>query len=161
MRRVTGFASAVDDRYFEDYVPGVSVRLGSEQVSEEEEVLRFAREFDPQLIHTDPEAAEDGPFGGLIASGWHTTALMMRVFATSFLNEAACLASPGVDELRWLRPVRPGDVLTVQFTILDARLSRSKPDRGIVRTQIEMFNQREEPVLSMIVINILRRRRAE
>lgn len=139
---------------------GVSVRLGSEQVSEEE-VLRFAREFDPQLIHADPEAAEDGPFGGLIASGWHTTALMMRVFATSFLNEAASLASPGVDELRWLRPVRPGDVLTVQFTILDARLSRSKPDRGIVRAQIEMFNQREEPVLSMIAINILRRRRAE
>jgi acyl dehydratase len=157
---VTAFASSVEDRYFEDYVPGVSVRLGSEQVTEED-VLRFAREFDPQLIHADPEAAAEGPFGSLIASGWHTTALMMRVFATSFLNQAASLASPGVDELRWLLPVRPGDALTVQFTILDARPSRSKPDRGIVRTQIEMFNQHEAPVLSMIAINILRRRGPE
>lgn len=147
----------MEDRYFEDYLPGTQVRLGAEEVTEAD-ILRFAREFDPQSIHTDVEAAAAGPFGGLIASGWHTAAVMMRVFATSFLNQAASLASPGVDELRWLRPVRPGDVLSAQFTVLEARPSRSKPDRGIVRTRIEMINADDESVLTMIAMNIIRRR---
>jgi acyl dehydratase len=154
---VTDFERPVADRFFEDYVPGISVRYGAEAVTEAN-VLRFAREFDPQRIHTDPDAAASGPFGGLIASGWHTGALMMRVFATSYLNDAASLASPGVDELRWTRPVRPGDVLSVQLTVLDARASRSKPDRGIVRTNIEVFNQVDEPVMTMVATNMLRRR---
>ncbi|SDT13010.1 cytidine deaminase [Microlunatus soli] len=154
---MTGFDTAVEERYFEDYRPGTQVRLGAERVTEAD-VLRFAREFDPQSIHVDVERAAAGPFGGLIASGWHTAALMMRVFATSFLNEAASLASPGVDELRWLRPVRPGDILSARFTVLDARPSRSKPDRGVVRTRIEMINADDEPVLTMIAMNIIRRR---
>ena len=154
---MTAFSRSVEDRYFEDYTPGVTARYGAETVTEED-VLRFAREFDPQWIHVDADAAQAGPFGGLIASGWHTAAVMMRVLATSFLNQAASLASPGVDELRWIQPVRPGDVLSVQFTVLDARLSRSKPDRGVVRTRIEVFNQNDIPVLRMVAMNILRRR---
>jgi acyl dehydratase len=154
---MSDFERPLADRFFEDYTPGVSVRCGSEKVTEAD-VLRFAREFDPQTIHTDPEAAVDGPFGGLIASGWHTAALMMRIYATSFLNEAVSLASPGVDELRWTRPVRPGDVLSAQFTVLEARPSRTKPDRGIVRTRAEVFNQDDELVLSLVAMNLLRRR---
>ncbi|TCK63128.1 MaoC dehydratase-like protein [Curtobacterium sp. PhB136] len=88
----------MSDRYFEDYTPGIDVTYGAEQVLESD-VLRFAREFDPQTIHTDPEAADGGPFGGLIASGWHTASLMMQIFATEILNDRASLASPGVDEL--------------------------------------------------------------
>ncbi|WP_349815171.1 MaoC/PaaZ C-terminal domain-containing protein [Curtobacterium sp. MCBD17_040] len=92
----------------------------------------------------------------MIASGWHTAALMMRVFATYFLNDAASRASPGVDELRWIRPVRPGDVLSARFEVLEARLSRSKPDRGIVRTRITTMNDRHEPVMTLIAMNMLR-----
>ncbi|MCZ2404749.1 MaoC family dehydratase [Paenarthrobacter sp. Z7-10] len=153
----SAFTVPVDDRFFDDYRPGISVRYGHELVTESD-VLRFAREFDPQTIHTDPSAAASGPFAGLIASGWHTTAIMMRVFATQFLNDAASLASPGVDELRWLRPVRPGDTLAVRFTIVSARVSTSKPDRGIVHTNVEMLNQDDEPVLTMTAMNMLRRR---
>lgn len=154
---MTSFARPVSERYFEDYEPGIDVTYGAERV-DEADVLRFAKEFDPQFIHVDPEAAAAGPFGGLIASGWHTAAIMMRVFATSFLNDAASLASPGVDELRWLRPVRPGDVLSARFEILEARPSRSKPDRGIVTTRATVLNQDGEPVLSMVAKNLVRKR---
>lgn len=156
---VTEFQRAVHDRYFEDYAPGIDVRYGAIAV-DEADVLRFAREFDPQTIHTDPAAAADGPFGGLIASGWHTAALMMRVYATEYLNDAASLASPGVDELRWVRPVRPGDVLSVRFEVTDARRSRSKPDRGIVWTQVTVTNQHDEPVMTLRAMNLLKRRDA-
>ncbi|WP_066519861.1 MaoC family dehydratase [Curtobacterium ammoniigenes] len=149
------FQRPVDDRFFEDYVPGIDVQYGSEPVRQDD-LLRFATEFDPQMIHTDPARAVDGPFGGLIASGWHTAALMMRILATSFLNDAASLASPGVDELRWLRPVRPGDVLSARFEVLEARRSRSKPDRGILRTRITVTNDRDEPVMTLIAMNMLR-----
>jgi acyl dehydratase len=157
--RMTAFERDLADRYFEDYVPGIDVRYGAEQVSEAE-VLRFADAFDPQTIHTDVARAADGPFGGLIASGWHTAALMMRIFATWFLNERASLASPGVDELRWLRPVRPGDVLSARFEVLESRVSRSKPDRGIVRTRITVLDQRDSPVMTLVAMNMIRRRGA-
>ena len=94
---------------------------------DEAEVIAFARRFDPQPIHTDPAAAAAGPFGGLIASGWHTASLVMRVLVEHYLARRASLASPGIDELRWLQPVRPGDVLRVRTTVLEARRSRSKP----------------------------------
>lgn len=152
---MSDFQRPVDDRFFEDYVPGIDVQYGSEPVRQDD-LLRFATEFDPQMIHTDSVRAVDGPFGGLISSGWHTAALMMRIFATSFLNDAASLASPGVDELRWLRPVRPGDVLSARFEVLEARRSRSKPDRGIVRTRITVANDRDEPVMTLIAMNMLR-----
>ena len=149
------FNTPVEERYFEDYVPGSSYAFGSITVTEEE-ILRFAGAFDPQSIHTDPEAAEHGPFKGLIASGWHTASLMMRLYADHYVSKVASLASPGVDELRWTRPVRPGDSLSIRTTVRSARLSRSKPDRGLVHTDIEVFNQRGETVLTLSAMNFLR-----
>lgn len=147
----------MSERYFEDYVPGSTSSHGSIRVTEDE-VIDFGRRFDPQPMHTDPAVAVDGPFGGLIASGWHTCALMMRLFAEDFLSPVSSLGSPGVDELRWLRPVRPGDRLTMQATVEGARLSRSKPDRGIVRTRIELHNQTGDAVLRLIASNLIRTR---
>jgi acyl dehydratase len=123
---------------------------------DEAEVIEFARQFDPQPIHTDPEAARTGPFGGLIASGWHTVSLTMRVLVDNYLARGASLASPGVDELRWLQPVRPGDVLRVRATVVEARRSQSKPDRGLVRTKIEVLNQDERVVMSLTAMNLFR-----
>jgi acyl dehydratase len=154
------FSVPVEDRYFEDYRPGISCTCGNTVVTEEA-ILRFAREFDPQTMHIDVAAAQAGPFHGLIASGWHTGAMVMRITVEHFLNSAASLASPGVTELRWLKPVRPGDTLRVRFTILDARPSQSKPDRGLVRTNIEALNQTGEVVMSMTALNMIRRRPSE
>jgi acyl dehydratase len=141
------------DRYFDDYRAGTVEQLGPITVSEEE-ILEFARRYDPQPFHTDPEAARRSPYGGLIASGWHTSALMMRLFADHYLGESS-LGSPGVDELRWPAPVRPGDTLTLRVEILETRLSRSKPDRGIVRTRIELFNQHAVLALSATAVNLI------
>ena len=151
------FETPIDRRYFEDYRPGSVYHYGAITV-DEAEVIAFATRFDPQNIHVDPEAAARGPFGGLIASGWHTTAMMMRLFADNYLSRVASLASPGVDELRWTRPVRPGDTLSIRVTVLEANVSRSKPDRGVVRTLIEVLNQNDELVMSCKAINLLRRR---
>lgn len=151
------FASPVTDRWFEDYVPGAVHEFGSIRV-EEDEVIAFAKRYDPQDFHTDPQAAKDTQFGGLIASGWQTCGLMMRLYAEHYLTKCASLASPGVDELRWLRPVRPGDDLSVRVTVMDAVPSRSKPDRGVVTSFIEVLNQRAEVVLSMRALNMVARR---
>jgi acyl dehydratase len=151
------FAHAIGDRYFEDYVEGDVHNLGSIAV-EPDEVVGFAKRFDPQSMHTDPEAAKDGPFGGLIASGWHTAALMMRVYVDHYLTHVASLASPGIDELRWLKPVRPGDTLSVRATVLKAAASKSKPDRGAVTSFVEVFNQTNEAVMSIKAVNIIARR---
>ncbi|MDI3421535.1 MaoC family dehydratase [Streptomyces luteolus] len=151
------FAAPIDDRYFEDYVPGSTYTFGRITLTEEE-ILDFARRFDPQSIHTDPEAAEHGPFKGLIASGWHTSAVMMRLYADHFVSRHASLASPGVDELRWVQPVRPGDALAIRTTILDARVSRSKPDRGLVHTRVEVLDQRDEIVFTLTAMNLFLRR---
>jgi acyl dehydratase len=153
------FAHTIDDRYFDDYVEGDVHRFGSVAV-ETDEIVAFAKLYDPQSFHTDPEAAKDTQFGGLIASGWHTCGLMMRLYAEHYLTHVASLASPGLDELRWLKPVRPGDRLTVQVTVLKAAPSKSKPDRGAVTSFIEVFNQADEAVMSMKVVNIIARRPA-
>ena len=136
------------DRWFEDYVPGTVHDLGS-VVVDEQEVIAFARQFDPQPFHLDKERAEKSAFGGLIASGWHTACMAMRLIVDHYLSEVSSEGSPGIDELRWLRPVRPGEQLSVRATILDARLSRSRPERGIVRSQIETLNQDEEVVMHL------------
>ena len=136
------------DRWFEDYVPGAVHDLGS-VVVDEQEVIAFARQFDPQPFHLDKERAEQSTFGGLIASGWHTACMAMRLIVDHYLSEASSEGSPGIDELRWLRPVRPGDQLTVRITILDARRSRSRPERGIVRSQIDTLNQDGEVVMHL------------
>jgi acyl dehydratase len=151
------FAVPSDDRYFEDYAAGAVYEYGSITVSEAE-ILDFARAFDPQPIHVDPVFAAQGPFGGLIASGWHTAGIMMRLLADHFLSRVASLASPGIDELRWPAPVRPGDSLRVRTTIVEARRSRSKPDRGLVRTRAELINQNDEVVLTLTAMNLIRAR---
>ena len=147
--------SPIDDRFFEDYVPGACAAFGPIPVTEAD-IIEFAVRYDPQPIHVDPAAATAGPFGGLIASGWHTVGLVMRVLVERFLARGAALASPGVDELRWLKPVRPGDALQVRVTVLTATRSRSKPDRGLVRTSIEAVNQRGEVVMSMTAMNLFK-----
>jgi acyl dehydratase len=111
-------------------------------------------------MHTDPAAAKAGQFGGLIASGWHTAALMMRLVVAEFLSPETGLASPGIDELRWLLPVRPGDRLSLRATVLEARPSRSKPDQGVLRSLVEMLNQRGEVVMTLKPISLIRRRPA-
>ena len=145
------------DRWFEDYVTGAVHELGTVTV-DADEVLEFARRFDPQPIHSDPGFAARGPFGGIIASGWHTGSLVMRLYALNYLSPASSLGSPGIDELRWLAPVRPGDRLSGRVTVLSAEPSRSKPDRGVVITLVEMRNQAGETVLSLKPVNLLRRR---
>ena len=122
--------------------------------------MSFATAYDPQSFHIDRDAAAQSMFGGLIASGWHTASLMMRLLAQGFLSPASSLGSPGIDELRWLLPVRPGDRLSGRVTVLSAQPSRSKPDRGIVITLVEMRNQAGETVLSLKPVNLLRRRPA-
>jgi acyl dehydratase len=143
-------------RYFEDFPVGAVFEFGSVTVTELD-IIAFARKFDPQTMHTDPVAAAAGPTGGLIASGWHTIGLMMRMYADNILPENG-LPAPGVDEVRWLRPVRPGDTLSMRVTIQEARVSQSKPDRGVIRPFTEVLNQRGEVVLTMRPINLLRRR---
>jgi acyl dehydratase len=151
------FAVPAEDRYFEDYVPGAVFEYGDTTVTEAE-IIEFARRFDPQDIHVDPEAAAHGRFGGLVASGWHTAAMVMRLIVDNFLPKAASLASPGIDELRWLKPVRPGDVLRVRVTVVEATPSRSRPDRGMVRSFVEVLNQDGDVVMSMKPMNIIARR---
>jgi len=155
MMATTDIAVPIGERYFEDYFPGAVLEYGSIALSENE-ILEFARRFDPQYIHTDPRAAAAGPFGGLIASGWHTAGVMMRLFVDHYLSHVASMASPGIDELRWQLPVRPGDSLSIRVTILEANRSRSKPDRGMVRSFIEALNQNGEVVMSLKAMNILR-----
>ncbi len=146
-------------RYFEDYVPGSIFTFGSVSV-EEDELVAFAQEFDPQPMLTDKAAAEAGPFGGLVASAWQTVALTMRLYVEHYLSHCASLASPGVDEMRWLEPVRPGDRLSVRLTVLEAIPSRSKPDRGMVRAFSETLNQDGEVVMTMRPMSLIGRRPA-
>jgi acyl dehydratase len=148
------FPVPIDDRYFEDYIPDSVYEYGSITISRQE-ILEFASKFDPQPFHTDPEAASHGPFGGLIASGWHTAGVMMRLFADHYVSRVASLGGPGVDELRWLKPVRPGDSLCIRVTVLESKRSRTKPDRGLVRSLVEVFDQEGDPVMSLKVMNML------
>lgn len=149
----------IDDRWFEDYVPGGIYEYGSASL-DEADIIEFARRWDPQPMHTDPQAAARGEFGGLIASGWQTVAVMMRLLVDNFLSNVASIASPGIDELRWRRPVRPGDELRLRVSILEATRSRSRPDRGIVRTLVEVLDRNGETVMSLKAMNLMRCRPA-
>ena len=144
-------------RYWEDIKEGDVVELGS-RTMEKDRMVAFAREFDPQPFHTDEKAAEASIWGGLIASGWLTGSVLMRIFYDGYLKDTASLGSPGIDELRWLKPVRPGDTLTVRLTVLETAASRSKPDRGIVRSLMEVVNQHGEIVMTTKGINFVSRR---
>jgi acyl dehydratase len=149
------FTTAPDNRYFEDYTLGAVHEFGSVNV-DEGEVIEFGKRYVPLSSHTDKEAAKNSIYGGVIASGWHTAALMMRIYTENYLSQVANLGSPGGDELRWDKPVFPGDVLSVRATVLEARRSESRSDRGIVRTFIEVLNQRREVVMSMKMVNFVR-----
>jgi len=146
-------------RYWEDIKEGEVVELGSRTL-DKERMVEFAREFDPQPFHTDEKAAEASIWGGLIASGWLTGSVLMRIFYDGYLKDTASLGSPGIDELRWLKPVRPGDTLTGRFTVLESVASRSKPDRGIVRSLMEVVNQHGEVVMTTKGVNFVSRRPA-
>jgi acyl dehydratase len=146
-------------RYFEDFKVGEVIEGGARTISKDE-MVAFAREFDPQPFHTDEAAARETMYGGIIASGWHSGALMMRLFYDSLIRDCASMGSPGIDELRWIKPVRPGDTLRLRTTVLEVIESRSKPDRGLVRTFCELLNQDGEVVMSIKPINFFRRRPA-
>jgi acyl dehydratase len=135
-------------RYFEDFHVGELTEIGPVSVSAEE-IIDFATRYDPQPFHIDPEAAKSSPFGGLIASGWHTTALFMGMFVRGILLDAASMGSPGVEEIRWTAPVRPGDTLTGRVTVTDVQPSAKTPGRGTVFTTSEVFNQDGTLVLRM------------
>ena len=145
------------DLYFEDFTPGREFRTDGITITEAQ-ILDFALAFDPQPFHLDVEAAKETIFGGLIASGFHTLALTFRLFAQTRTLAACSLGSPGADELRWLRPVRPGDTLRATVQVLEQRPSSSKPDRGIVRLHWTTINQRGEPVLTMVSMQLVKRR---
>jgi acyl dehydratase len=145
-------------RYFEDFSVGEVIELGSRTLSQES-IIAFAREFDPQPFHTDPEAAKRSAFGGLIASGWHTASLYMRLLVDGMVSAvASSMGSPGVDRIEWLKPVRPGDTLRGRVTILDAIPSKSRPDRGTLKTLGEMVNQHGEVVMTIRGIGFFGRR---
>ena len=141
-------------RYFEDYVPGVTVDCGSFTMSEAD-IIAFAEKYDPQPFHVDPVGAKDGPFGGLIASGWHTTSMMMRQLVDHWVSPESSLGAAGVDEIRWPKPVRPGDTLSIRATVLEARRSASKPDRGIVKTLAELTDSSGDLVMKLTAINFI------
>jgi acyl dehydratase len=142
------------ERWFEDYREGETIVFGDRTVTAEE-IVSFARAYDPQPFHLSEEGGRATPYGGLIASGWHTASLTMRMLVDHVISHHG-LGSPGLDELRWLAPVRPGDRLSCRVAVLETRRSRSKPDRGIVRQRVETFNQKGETVLTWTAAGLVR-----
>lgn len=145
--------------YFEDFSVGRVFDSGTRQLSEQD-ILGFAREYDPQYFHTDPEAAKQSIFGGLIASGWQTVGVCMRLMCDSYLLESSSMGSPGMDAVRWVKPVYPGDTLLIRATVIAAKPSSSKQDRGIATMRCEVFNQKDELVMHMQSMQMMGRRPA-
>ncbi|KAA0971771.1 MaoC family dehydratase [Aureimonas fodinaquatilis] len=133
-------------RPFEEFPTGTVLPMATRVVTREE-IISFAQEYDPQPMHLDAAAAEKTMLGGLSASGWHVCSIMMRMMCDSFLNSSTSQGSPGVDTVRWQQPVRPGDELTGETRVLDARRSQSRPTIGILKMRTTLANQRQEPVL--------------
>ncbi|MDP6589948.1 MAG: MaoC family dehydratase [Alphaproteobacteria bacterium] len=147
--------------YLDDFTTGSIFETEGKTLSEAE-ILDFAFKYDPQPFHMDVEAAKEGPFGGLIASGLHTMAIGLRlILQAQIFAPGASLGSPGIDEIRWLKPVLPGDMLRVRGETLKVTPSRSKPDRGIVKIRTAIFNQHGEEVMSMLSMQIVKRRAAD
>ena len=136
-----------DGLWFEDYAAGNVYEMGP-AVVEEAEILDFARRYDPQPFHTDPSIGAASPYGGLIASGWHVCAVMMRMLVDGVISRNASLGSPGMDRIRWVKPVRPGDALRCQVEVTGSRRSKSRPDRGIISMDMTMLNQNGEVVMT-------------
>ena len=135
--------------YWEDFTVGRKMKFGAMEVTEEE-VIEYATEFDPQSFHIDKEAASEHFFGGIIASGWHTAAMCMRMMVDGYLNNSATMGSPGVEQLRWKKPVRPGETLHVTAEITDRSLPKSKPELGFVKFSHVVCNQDGEVKMTMI-----------
>lgn len=133
---------------FEDFKPGLFAEYGPRHVTREE-IVAFAAEFDPQSMHLDEDAARETILGGLSASGWHTCGLMMRMMCDGFLLNSSSMGANAVEEVKWLKPVRPGDQLTLRITVLDTRMSRSRPDIGFVTALMEMVNQAGACVMTL------------
>jgi acyl dehydratase len=153
----TGPDDQMDLNYYEDIALGEAPRFGSYEVTKEE-IIEFATQYDPQVFHLDEEGAKRTMLGGLSASGWHTAAIAMRLLYDSFLVHSASMGAPGVDELKWSRPVRPGDRLSLRRNILAKKESRSRPDLGIIQTQSELINQNGEVVVTYSAPLMLQRR---
>ena len=147
----------MSQRFFEDFRPGESLSFGGYTLSEDE-LTDFAQDFDPQPFHIDDEAARNSIFGGLIASGWHTAAVMMKLFVENVLLDCATIGSPGFNDLRWHQPVRPGDTLRVEASCVDTRPCGSHPEIGAVEYELKVFNQHDELVASLRYIVLVRRR---
>jgi acyl dehydratase len=135
-------------RYFEDFKVGDQFEFGSKTMTKQE-IIAFAEQFDPQSFHLSEEQAKDSIFGGLVASGWHLCGVFMRMHVDNFLSQTAGLGSPGVDNIRWLQPVRPGDVLRARTEVLELRPSASRPTMGVVKLKTELLNQRDQVVMTM------------
>ena len=146
--------------YFEDFTPGWTFQNGPRTLTADE-IIAFAREWDPQSYHTDPEAARASPYRGLIASGWQTAGVAMRLMCDGYLLDTSCVGSPGIDELRFVKPVRPGDGLRFRSTVLATAPSQTKPQRGTVTFRWEVINQDDELVLSMVGRQLFLRRTAD
>ena len=144
-------------RYFEDFRLGERTDLGRYPVSEAE-ILAFARQYDPQPLHTDREFAAGTVFSGLIASGWHSCAMFMRLQVDGMLKESSAIASPGVDSIRWLRPVRAGDVLRAEAEVIEIMPSRHRPNRGLVKHECKVFNQKDELVMTLRTLALFARK---
>ena len=145
--------------YLDDFIPGQVREFGRHDITKDE-IVAFASKYDPQPFHTDEEAAKSSFYGGLIASGWMTVGIAMRMVCDDYLFGAASMGSPGVDQIRWLQPVKPGDVLRLRLTTREVKPSQSKPDRGVVRSLWEVLNQRDEVVMTLEGMGMFRRRPA-
>ncbi len=145
------------DIFFEDFIEREVKTYGSYTVSEEE-ILAFAREFDPQPMHLDAEAGKASMLGGLAASGWHACSIMMRLMCDGFLLRAAGLGSPGVREVKWRQPIHPGDVLSLRRTVLESRTSKSKPDMGLVTLKLELLKAKNEVAAEQVCVILFARR---
>lgn len=144
-------------RYFEDFGLGEKTDLGRYAVTEAE-ILAFARQYDPQRMHTDRDFAGRSMFGGLIASGWHSCAMFMRLMVDAILMESSAIASPGVDGIRWIRPVRVGDVLRAEAEVVEIKASRQRPDRGLVKHDCKVFSQQDELVMTLRTLALFGRK---
>jgi acyl dehydratase len=143
--------------YFEDFSTDWTAQYGPRRVTREE-MIGFAAQYDPQPMHLDEAAARKTMLGGLAASGWHSCCMMMKMIADGLLLDTASMGAPGIDEVKWLKPVRPGDSLTVQGSVLEVRASQSKPDRGFVKFLWEVFNDRGECVMTLVCPQMILRR---
>ena len=143
-----------DEWYFENYEKNSVFLFGPLNILEKD-IIEFAKLYDPQPFHIDPNVAKNGPYKGIIASGWHTCALVMRTLVENYFSTISSIGSPGIDELRWLFPVRPGDKLSVRVSVLGTRRSQTRPDRGIVKTFVEVINQEELIVMSFRSVNFI------